>query len=216
MECHLYDPREYCLWNNRKEWHSDESGDDTVMRAGTWATVMRVGMAQWWKHRPLHYWWEQGWQSNRSRDGTMMRAGMAQWWEKGWHSDEYRDHGKSMQPSHEPPCRKRKQTSVTLNKWWKEWERGGENYLDDELSVQTMLQAHAQSTCKNASIREHMEFWHVRICKNRWILLILLVFNSVKLFLTASKKSPATKCKKQDNQTLMVQKLCWENPNCCS
>lgn len=91
MECHLYDPREYCLWNNRKEWHSDGSGDDTVMRAGTWATVMRAGMAQWWKHRPLHYWWEQGWQSNRSRDGTMMRAGMAQWWEKGWHSDECRD-----------------------------------------------------------------------------------------------------------------------------
>ena len=91
MECHLYDPREYCLWNNRKEWHSDGSGDDTVMRAGTWATVMRAGMAQWWKHRPLHYWWEQGWQSNRSRDGTMMRAGMARWWEKGWHSDECRD-----------------------------------------------------------------------------------------------------------------------------
>lgn len=91
MECHLYDPREYCLWNNRKEWHSDGSGDDTMMRAGTWATVMRAGMAQWWKHRPLHYWWEQGWQSNRSRDGTMMRAGMARWWEKGWHSDECRD-----------------------------------------------------------------------------------------------------------------------------
>lgn len=145
-----------------------------------------------------------------------MGEGMAQWWVQGWHSGESRDHGKSMQPSHESPRRKGKQTSVTLNKWWKEWERGGENYLDDELSVQTMLQAHAQSTCKNASIREHMEFWLVCICKNRWILLILLVVNSVKLLLTASKKSPATVCKKQDNQTLMVQKLCWENPYCCS
>ena len=43
--------------------------------------------------------------------------------------------------------------------------RGGENCLDDELALLTMLQVHTQSTCRNTSNEEHMEFQFMCICK---------------------------------------------------
>ena len=58
--------------------------------------------------------------------------------------------GKSWQPSHEPPHRKGKQASVTVNKQWKEGEKGWGKLPDEELPLLTTLQVHAQSTCKNA------------------------------------------------------------------
>ena len=62
------------------------------------------------------------------------------------------------------------------------------NYLDDEMSVQTTLQIQAQSTCKSASNKEHMEFRHT--CKYKKTadykrMLILFVVDSIKLHLTA-------------------------------
>ena len=57
--------------------------------------------------------------------------------------------GKSWQPSHEPPHRKGKQAPITLKKQWKEG-MGGENCLGEELPLLTTLQAHTQSTHKNA------------------------------------------------------------------
>ena len=64
--------------------------------------------------------------------------------------------------------------------------RGGENYLDDKLQLLTTL----QSTRKNASNEEHMEFRRMRICKKTlttWERWLLFVVNSVKLHLTAVK-----------------------------
>ena len=46
---------------------------------------------------------------------------------------------------------------------------GGTNCQDDELPLQTILQVHAQSTCKNASNKEHIEFWCMRLSKNCWL-----------------------------------------------
>ena len=47
---------------------------------------------------------------------------------------------------------------------------GGENCLDKELPFLTVLQVHSQSTHKNASNEEHMEFQCMCICKNHWLL----------------------------------------------
>ena len=46
---------------------------------------------------------------------------------------------------------------------------GGTNCQDNELPLQTILQVHAQSTCKNASNKEHIEFWCMRLSKNCWL-----------------------------------------------
>ena len=73
--------------------------------------------------------------------------------------------GKSWQPSRESPHRKGRQAPITLSKQWKEGGKGGENCLDDELALLTMLQVHSQSTCKNASNEEHMELSCMHICK---------------------------------------------------
>ena len=64
---------------------------------------------------------------------------------------------------------------------------GGGNWLDEELPLLTTLQVHAESTRKNASNEEHMEFQ--RICigkkplttKERWLSFNV---NSVRLHLT--------------------------------
>ena len=45
----------------------------------------------------------------------------------------------------------------------------GTNCQDDELPLQTILQVHAQSTCKNASNKEHIEFWRMCLSKNCWL-----------------------------------------------
>ena len=45
-----------------------------------------------------------------------------------------------------------------------------ENCLEEELTLLTTLQIHAQSTHKNTSNEEHMEFWRICKCKNHWIL----------------------------------------------
>ena len=58
---------------------------------------------------------------------------------------------------------------TTLNEHWKEEGNGWENCLDDELPFQTILQLHDQSTCKNASNKEHIEFWCTRLSKNCWL-----------------------------------------------
>ncbi|RMX41256.1 hypothetical protein pdam_00012369 [Pocillopora damicornis] len=50
--------------------------------------------------------------------------------------------GKSWQPSRESPHRKGRQAPITLSKQWKEGGKGGENCLDDELALLTMLQVH--------------------------------------------------------------------------
>ena len=43
--------------------------------------------------------------------------------------------------------------------------RGGENCLYNELPLQTMIKVHAQSTSKNASNAEYMEFQHAYMQK---------------------------------------------------
>ena len=47
---------------------------------------------------------------------------------------------------------------------------GGESCKDEELPLLTTLQVHAQSTRKNASNEEHMEFQRMWYAKNRWLL----------------------------------------------
>ena len=58
--------------------------------------------------------------------------------------------GKSWQPSHEPPHRKGKQAPITLKKQWKEGGNGWGKLPREELPLLTTLQAHTQSTHKNA------------------------------------------------------------------
>ena len=62
--------------------------------------------------------------------------------------------------------------------------RGGENSLGNKLPLQTMLKVHTQSTHKNTSNKEYIEFQCIHICKNCWLLhlmLMLFAVNSVKL-----------------------------------
>ena len=71
--------------------------------------------------------------------------------------------GKSWHPSHEPPHKKGQKVPVPLNEQWKEEGRGGENCLGNKLPLLTKLQVHAQTTHKNTSNEEHMEFQRLLI-----------------------------------------------------
>ena len=63
--------------------------------------------------------------------------------------------------------------------------RGGENCLGNKLPLLTTLQVHAQSTHKNTSNEEHMEFQWLLICQILLTTRECPVFNSIKLHLTA-------------------------------
>ena len=71
--------------------------------------------------------------------------------------------------------------------------RGGGNCLDEELSLLTTLQVHAQSTCKNASNEDCMEFQCMSICeklltiRKLWCFLFILFI----LFYKTVLKTPS-------------------------
>lgn len=62
--------------------------------------------------------------------------------------------------------------------------RGGENCLDKELPLQTMIKVHAQSTSKNASNAEYVEFQHAYMQKTLdyyGMLMLLTLLNCIWL-----------------------------------
>ena len=62
--------------------------------------------------------------------------------------------------------------------------RGGENCLYNELPLQTMIKVHAQSTSKNASNAEYMEFQHAYMQKTLdyyGMLMLLTLLNCIWL-----------------------------------
>ena len=62
--------------------------------------------------------------------------------------------------------------------------RGGENCLYNELPLQTMIKVHAQSTSKNASNAEYMEFQHTYMQKTLdyyGMLMLLTLLNCIWL-----------------------------------
>ena len=68
-------------------------------------------------------------------------------------------------PVMNPHARKgNRHLSHWINSKKREW-RGGENCLNNELPLQTMINFHAQSTLKNASNAEYMEFQHAYMQK---------------------------------------------------
>ena len=96
--------------------------------------------------------------------------------------------GKSRQPSHEPPCRRRKkQASVALMKQWKERERqGGETTSKDSPHSRKTLRKTLNRTptklLQCPTNQEHEEPWLMHISNKPLtmrIKLVLLVVNSV-------------------------------------
>ena len=63
--------------------------------------------------------------------------------------------------------------------------KGGENCLGNKLPLLTKLQVHAQTTHKNTSNKEHMEFQRLLIYQRLLTTRERPVFNSIKLHLTA-------------------------------
>lgn len=63
-----------------------------------------------------------------------------------------------------------KQKIIVLKPFEMKTNTENRNCLEEELTLLTTLQIHAQCTHKNTSNEEHMEFWRMCKCKNHWIL----------------------------------------------